>query len=156
MTEIHGFVEPGFEAVREAFAANFADGAEVGAAVGAYRDGRCVVDLWGGTADPQTSRPWDRDTAQIIYSTTKAATSACLLLLVQRGEVELDAPVADYWPEFAAAGKERLPVRFLLTHQAGLPALDRPVARADALAWDPMVEALAAQRQFWEPGTAHG
>jgi len=89
---------------------------------------------------------------QAVYSTTKGATSACALLLVQRGELDLDAPVRDYWPEFTAPVK----VRWLLTHQAGLPALDRPVPLADALAWDPMVEALATQRPFWTPGTEHG
>ncbi|WP_433556376.1 serine hydrolase domain-containing protein [Pseudonocardia xinjiangensis] len=152
MAEIEGETAPGFEAVREAFAANFAEGAEVGAAVSVYRHGEKVVDLWGGIADPQQARPWQRDTLQAVYSTTKGATSACALLLVQRGELDLDAPVRDYWPEFTAPVK----VRWLLTHQAGLPALDRPVPLADALTWDPMVDALAAQRPFWTPGTEHG
>ncbi|MBP2325742.1 CubicO group peptidase (beta-lactamase class C family) [Kibdelosporangium banguiense] len=156
MPEINGQVAAGFEAVRDAFAANFADGLEVGAAVSVYLHGRPVVDLWGGTADPETGRPWERDTLQVVYSTTKAATATCVLLLVQRGELDLDAPVATYWPEFAAEGKQDLPVRWLLTHQAGLVALDRPVARADALAWHPMTEALAAQRPLWQPGTQHG
>jgi CubicO group peptidase (beta-lactamase class C family) len=154
--EIMGETAPGFEAVREAFAANFTDGAEVGAAVCVYLHGRAVADLWGGIADPETARPWEHDALQVVYSTTKAATAACALLLVQRGELDLDAPVAAYWPEFAAEGKQRLLVRWLLTHQAGLPALDRPLARADALAWDPMVDALAAQRPLWQPGTEHG
>jgi CubicO group peptidase (beta-lactamase class C family) len=152
VTEIEGEIAPGFDAVREAFAANFADGAEIGAAVSVYRHGEKVVDLWGGIADPQEARPWQRDTLQAVYSTTKGATSACALLLVQRGELDLDAPVRDYWPEFTAPVK----VRWLLTHQAGLPALDRPVPLADALAWDPMVAALAAQQPFWTPGTEHG
>jgi CubicO group peptidase (beta-lactamase class C family) len=156
MTEIHGFTEPGFAPVRDAFAANFAAGAEVGAAVSVYRHGRPVVELWAGQADPDTGRPWQSDTLQVVYSTTKAATAACLLLLAQRGAVDLDAPVAEYWPEFAAEGKQDLPVRLLLTHQAGLVALEEPLARADALAWHPMVEALAAQRPQWTPGTAHG
>ncbi|ALG10545.1 serine hydrolase domain-containing protein [Kibdelosporangium phytohabitans] len=156
MPEVEGFVAPGFEAVGDAFAANFADGAEIGAAVSVYAHGRPVVDLWGGIADPETGRPWEQDTSQVVYSTTKAATTACALLLVQRGELDLDAPVAAYWPEFAAEGKQELPVRWLLTHQAGLVAVDRPVARADALAWHPIVEALAAQRPQWQPGTRHG
>ncbi|MCE7007773.1 beta-lactamase family protein [Kibdelosporangium philippinense] len=153
---INGHTAPGFEAVRAAFEANFAAGAEVGAAVSVYLHGKPVVDLWGGMAYPGTNRLWERDTLQVIFSTTKAATATCLLLLAERGEVDLDAPVADYWPEFAAAGKDRLMVRWLLTHQAGLAALDKPIARADALAWHPMVKALAAQRPLWEPGTDHG
>jgi CubicO group peptidase (beta-lactamase class C family) len=154
--EINGYTAPGYEEIGAAFAANFADGAEVGAAVSVYRHGQLVVDLWGGIADPAIGRPWERDTMQIVYSTTKAATTACALLLVQRGELDLDTPVATYWPEFAAEGKQDLPVRWLLTHQAGLVALDRPVARLDALAWHPVVEALAAQRPLWQPGTQHG
>ena len=156
MPQIEGATAPGFDAVREAFATNFTDGAEIGAALSVYLHGEKVVDLWGGVADPQEARPWQRDTLQAVYSTTKGATSACALLLAQRGELDLDAPVAAYWPEFAAEGKRDIPVRWLLTHQAGLPALDRPLALADALAWDPMAEALAAQRPSWIPGTEHG
>ncbi|MER5643617.1 serine hydrolase domain-containing protein [Streptosporangium sp. NPDC002524] len=156
MPEIGGSTAPGFEGVREAFAANLAGGQEVGAAVGVYLHGRKVVDLWGGIADPATGRRWERDTLQVVFSTTKGVTAACAHLLAQRGELDLDAPVADYWPEFAANGKERVPVRWLLTHQAGLPAIDHPITPAEAIAWDPMVTALAAQRPFWEPGTEHG
>ncbi|MEV4630220.1 serine hydrolase domain-containing protein [Micromonospora sp. NPDC049523] len=156
MTMIEGTVAPGFEPVRAAFAANFERHSEVGAAVSVYLHGRKVVDLWGGTADPQTDRAWHHDTLQAIYSATKSATAACAHLLAQRGHLDLDAPVADYWPEFSAAGKERIPVRWLLSHQAGLPALDRRMPLADALAWEPMVAALAAQTPEWEPGTAHG
>ncbi len=156
MPEIGGTTAPGFEGVREAFAANLASGQEVGAAVSAYLHGRKIVDLWGGVADPGTGRLWERDTLQVVFSTTKGVTAACAHLLAQRGELDLDAPVADYWPEFAANGKERIPVRWLLTHQAGLPALDHPITPAEAIAWDPMVTALAAQRPLWEPGTRHG
>ncbi len=156
MPEIEGETAREFAAVHETFAANFADGAEVGAAVSVYLHGEKVVDLWGGVADPAEARPWRRDTLQAVYSTTKGATAACALLLAQRGELDLDAPVADYWPEFAAAGKQDIPVRWLLSHQAGLPTVDRPVPLADALAWEPVVEALAAQRPLWTPGTEHG
>jgi CubicO group peptidase (beta-lactamase class C family) len=142
--------------VREAFAANLAGEQEVGAAVGVYLHGRKVVDLWGGIADPETGRRWERDTLQVVFSTTKGVTAACAHLLSQRGELDLDAPVAEYWPEFAANGKDRIPVRWLLTHQAGLPAIDHPITPAEAIAWHPMVTALAAQRPFWEPGTEHG
>ncbi|WP_019930326.1 serine hydrolase domain-containing protein [Nocardia sp. BMG111209] len=156
MTAIDGTVAPGFEPVRDAFAANFEKAGEVGAAVAVYRDGQPVVDLWGGLADPATDRPWERDTLQLVYSATKAVTAAAAHLLAQRGELDLDAPVSRYWPEFAAAGKSAIPVRQLLSHRAGLPALDHPVPLADALTWEPMVTALAAQRPLWEPGTAHG
>ncbi|MEU7989553.1 serine hydrolase domain-containing protein [Streptosporangium canum] len=156
MPEIGGDTAPGFEGVREAFAANLAGGQEVGAAVGVYLHGRKVVDLWGGIADPKTGRRWERDTLQVVFSTTKGVTAACAHLLSQRGELDLDAPVAEYWPEFAAHGKDRVPVRWLLTHQAGLPAIDHPITPAEAIAWHPMVTALAAQRPFWEPGTEHG
>ncbi|AWS48050.1 serine hydrolase domain-containing protein [Streptosporangium sp. 'caverna'] len=156
MAEIGGNTAPGFEGVREAFAANLAGEQEVGAAVGVYLHGRKVVDLWGGIADPETGRRWERDTLQVVFSTTKGVTAACAHLLSQRGELDLDAPVAAYWPEFAANGKDRIPVRWLLTHQAGLPAIDHPITPAEAIAWHPMVTALAAQRPFWEPGTEHG
>src|SRR5207302_8430481 len=128
----------------------------VGAARTVYHHGTPVGDLWGGTADPSTGAPWRRDTLQLVYSATKAATATAAHLLAQRGQLDLDAPVAEYWPEFAAEGKASIPVRWLLSHRAGLPAIDRPVPVADALRWDPVVEALAAQRPAWEPGTAHG
>lgn len=156
MTEIQGTVAPGYEAVRDAFTANFQHHAEVGAAVCVYHRGRAVVDLWGGTADPDAERAWQRDTAQVIYSATKSAVATCVHLLVQRGHLDLDAPVADYWPEFAAAGKSGIPVRWLLSHQAGLPVLDRPLSVPEVLAWDPVIAALAAQRPVWQPGTDHG
>ncbi|MFF8971526.1 serine hydrolase domain-containing protein [Streptomyces sp. NPDC014995] len=156
MTTIDGEVEAGFEPVREAFAANFDQHGDIGAAVCVYRDGRPVVDLWGGEADPDTGRPWERDTLQLVYSATKGATATAAHLLTQRGVLDLDATVAKYWPEFAANGKADIPVRWLLSHQAGLVALDEPVPLADALTWQPMVAALAAQRPLWTPGTAHG
>ncbi|MBT2233782.1 serine hydrolase domain-containing protein [Nonomuraea sp. NEAU-A123] len=156
MPEISGDTAPGFEGVRTAFAANLAGDQEVGAAVSVYLHGRKVVDLWGGIADPETGRRWERDTLQVVYSTTKGVTAACAHLLAQRGELDLDAPVAEYWPEFAANGKDRIPVRWLLTHQAGLPTIDHPITPAQAIAWEPMVTALAAQRPSWEPGTEHG
>ncbi len=156
MTTIHGEVSAGFEPVREAFAENFARHGDIGAAVCVYRDGRPVVDLWGGVADAETGRPWRRDTLQLVYSATKGATTTAAHLLAQRGMLDLDAPVAEYWPEFAAKGKAGIPVRWLLSHQAGLVALDQPVPLVEALAWEPMVAALAAQRPLWTPGTAHG
>ncbi|WP_063018793.1 serine hydrolase domain-containing protein [Nocardia niwae] len=153
---IEGTVATGYDAVREAFAANFAEYGEIGAALCVYRDGHPVIDLWGGTADPGTGRPWQRDTLQLVYSATKGVVATIAHLLAQRGELDLDAPVARYWPEFAAAGKGGIPVRWLLTHQAGVAALDQPVPLSDALAWTPMVEALAAQAPNWRPGSAFG
>jgi CubicO group peptidase (beta-lactamase class C family) len=156
MTAVEGDVEPGFERVREAFGGNFEHGGDVGAALCVYRHGRKVVDLRGGLADAGAGRSWARDTLQLVYSATKAATATCAHLLAQRGELDLDQPVASYWPEFAAAGKAEIPVRWLLSHRAGLPVIDRPIPLDALLAWDPMTAALAAQRPVWEPGTAHG
>ncbi|ANW19542.1 serine hydrolase domain-containing protein [Streptomyces clavuligerus] len=156
MTVINGEVAAGFEPVRDAFAANFAEREDIGAAVCVYQDGRPVVDLWAGVTYPDTGRPWERDTLQLVYSATKGATATAAHLLAQRGELDLDAPVAEYWPEFAANGKAEIPVRWLLSHQAGLVALDQPVPLDEALAWHPMAAALAAQRPQWAPGTAHG
>ncbi|MFJ3898173.1 serine hydrolase domain-containing protein [Streptomyces sp. NPDC090083] len=156
MTTIHGEVAAGFEPVWEAFAANFSEHGDIGAAVCVYQYGRPVVDLWGGVSDPETGRPWTRDTLQLVYSATKGATATAAHMLAERGALDLDAPVAKYWPEFAANGKADIPVRWLLSHQAGLVALDRPVPLNEALAWHPMTAALAAQRPQWTPGTAHG
>jgi CubicO group peptidase (beta-lactamase class C family) len=156
MPEISGTTAPGFEPVREAFQANFDRHGETGAAVGVYRHGEPVVDLWGGAADATTGRPWERDTLQIVYSTTKGVVAGCANLAAQRGELDLDAPVSEYWPEFAANGKAEIPVRWLLTHQAGLPLVDAKLTPAQAIAWEPVVAALAAQRPVWEPGTDVG
>ncbi|MFJ4939456.1 serine hydrolase domain-containing protein [Streptomyces pseudovenezuelae] len=156
MTTIHGEVAAGFEPVREAFEANFSQHGDIGAAVCVYQHGRPVVDLWGGVADPETGRPWTRDTLQLVYSATKGATATAAHMLAERGALDLDAPVAKYWPEFAANGKTDIPVRWLLSHQAGLVTLDQPVPLNKALAWHPMAAALAAQRPQWTPGTAHG
>ncbi|WP_405805641.1 beta-lactamase family protein [Streptomyces sp. NBC_00210] len=156
MATIDGEVATEFEPVREAFAANFARHGDIGAAVCVYLDGRPVVDLWGGGAVPDTGRPWARDTLQLVYSATKGATATASHLLAQRGALDLDAPVAKYWPQFAANGKAEIPVRWLLSHQAGLVTLDQPVPLDEALAWQPMVAALAARRPLWAPDTAHG
>lgn len=153
---VSGTVAPGFESLRAAFERNFAEHGDVGAAVAVYRHGQPVVDLWGGVADPVTGRAWERDTMALVYSATKGVLAATAHLLVERGHLDLDTPVAHYWPEFAAADKDTIPVRWLLSHQAGLPALDKAVPLDDALRWDPMVQALAVQRPQWTPGTAHG
>lgn len=154
--DVHGTVAGGFEPVREAFARNFETLGERGAAVAVYRDGRKVVDLWAGVKHVDGTEPWERDTAQVVRSATKGVAAAALLLLHQRGELDLDAPVGHYWPEFKAHGKERLLVRHVLNHRAGLPVLDRPLTPDEAA--DPVraAEAVAAQAPVWEPGTDHG
>ena len=159
MTEVQGVqgeVAPGFEAVRDAFAANFERHGEVGAAFSLHVRGEQVVDIWGGVADAESGRPWQEDTLQLVFSTTKGATAICANLLAERGALDLEAPVAEYWPEFAAAGKEGVLVRHLLAHQAGLPVIERSLSLEEVLAWDPVVEALAETAPLWEPGTAHG
>lgn len=146
----------GYEPVRDAFRANFTRHLEIGASLAVYRHGQEVVRLWGGLADPTTGRAWQQDTLGVIFSATKSAPAACAHLLAQRGQLDLAAPVADYWPEFATAGKGAIPVRWLLSHQAGLPVVDRPIPLEQALAWKPVAAALADQAPSWEPGTAHG
>jgi CubicO group peptidase (beta-lactamase class C family) len=121
-----------------------------------YRDGRRVVDLWAGTRDVDGTEPWQRGTAQVVRSATKGVAAAVALLLHRRGELDLDAPVAAYWPEFKAHGKERLLVRHVLGHRAGLPVLDVPLTPEEALDPERGPAAVAAQRPVWEPGTAHG
>ena len=154
--DIGGTVAPGYEGVRDAFEQNFREHSEVGAGYSLYVDGTKVVDLWGGTADRSTGAPYTEDTLQLVFSTTKGATAACVNLLAQRGELDIDLPVAHYWPEFAQAGKERIPVRYLLCHKSGLPTFDATLTSKDVLAWDPVIEALAAQEPLWDPGSAHG
>jgi CubicO group peptidase (beta-lactamase class C family) len=156
VTEIQGNVEPGFEGVADAFAKNFDDHGEVGAAFALHVGGKKVVDLWGGTADVATSAPYTEDSLQLVFSTTKGATAACANLLAQRGDLDVDAPVSEYWPEFKAAGKGEIPVRWLLCHKAGLPYVDATLTLEEALAWEPVIRALEAQTPIWEPGTAHG
>lgn len=160
MVEIQGWTAEGYEPVAEAFARNFRDHGEPGAAFALYVRGRKVADLWGGVARPGAAggepEPWQRETAQVLRSVTKGLTATAALLLAERGGLDLDAPVAAYWPEFEQAGKERIPVRWLLSHRAGLPALDEPLGRAAVLDWEPAAAAVAAQAPAWEPGTAHG
>jgi CubicO group peptidase (beta-lactamase class C family) len=153
---IHGAVDSEFEGVSEAFIRNFAEHGELGAGVALYVDGRKVVDLWGGIADRQTGAPYDEDTLQLVFSTTKGVTALCAHLLARRGELDFDAPVAQYWPEFAGAGKEAVTVRWLISHQAGLPYVEAALSLDEVLAWDPVTEALATQAPIWEPGSAHG
>lgn len=142
---IEGYVAPGFERVAEEFERNFTDRGEAGAAFAAVRDGEPVVDLWGGLADRATRRPWRQDTLQLIFSGTKGLVAVCLLILVDQGRLGLDAPVADYWPEFAAEGKGRIRVRDVVSHQARLPGVQAPLAEADLTEPGKIADLLAAQ-----------
>ena len=145
-----------FEPVLDAFIANFDARAEVGAAVCVYLDGEPVVDLWGGVADTTTGRPWQSDTVVPVFSSSKGVTAIGANLLIERGQLDPDATVATYWPEFAANGKDAITVRQTLSHQAGLPLVDGDFTLDDVCAWDPIVEQIARQKPIWEPGTKHG
>ncbi|MDB5475289.1 MAG: serine hydrolase [Phenylobacterium sp.] len=151
-----GYVEDRFAAVREGFEANLASGADLGASFCATLDGEIVVDLWGGFADAARTRPWTRDTIVNVYSTTKTMTALTALLLADRGELDFDAPVARYWPEFAAAGKAGVKVSHLMSHSAGLSGWKEPISKQDLYDWEKATSLLAAQAPFWEPGTASG
>jgi CubicO group peptidase (beta-lactamase class C family) len=153
---IHGTCDPKFEAVAAAFEANFAEMDEVGASVSVTIEGETVVDLWGGLADPERRTPWRRDTVCPVFSCTKAATAICAQILIDRGELDLDAPIAAYWPEFAQAGKEDATVLMALNHSVGLPALRDPVPEGAFNAWDAMTARLAAEAPFWAPGARNG
>ncbi|MER5398188.1 serine hydrolase domain-containing protein [Streptomyces sp. NPDC002599] len=155
MNDVRGFCDPGFAAVREALAALLGKD-DVGASAAVYIDGEPVVDLWGGYADANRSVGWERDTLTGVNSTTKNMVALCVLILADRGELDLSAPVAAYWPEFAAAGKENVLVRHVLSHTAGLPDLSGPTAVEELYDWESVTAGLAAQAPEWEPGTAAG
>lgn len=143
----------GFGPVADAFRANFADTDEVGAAVAVYVGGELVVDLWGGTADPADGSPWQQDTLSVIFSCSKGILTLCVYALVQDGLLDLDAPVARYWPEFAQNGKQDITVRTVLSHRAGLPTVEAELTFEQVLAWTPVIDALARQAPRWQPGT---
>lgn len=149
---VHGRCDARFNAVREAFAQNFSQRDEVGAAVAITLDGVQVVDLWGGYRDAARTQPWVRDTIVGTNSVAKGVTVTALLMLVDQGKVDVDAPVARYWPEFAQNGKAKLPVRYLLDHRAGLPIVDSP-RPGMAYVWNEITKALATQKPLWEPGS---
>ncbi|MFQ5699911.1 MAG: serine hydrolase domain-containing protein [Myxococcota bacterium] len=154
--EIHGHCDPSFARVRDAFAGAFESSAEVGAACSVQVDGEAVVDLWAGWQDASRTRPWERDTLVNVFSTTKGMTALCAHLLIDEGRLDLDAPVAAYWPEFAAADKGAISFRQLISHQAGLPALRDPLPTEALFDWQTMTQALAAETPWWKPGTRHG
>lgn len=150
---VEGYVAHGFEAVRETFAGNFARRRELGGACCAYRRGEKVVDLWGGVRNRKTGDPWERDTMVIVYSATKGLAAMTLAIAHSRGWLDYEERVCTYWPEFAQHGKERITVRQLLAHQAGLYALDEPVDRSLIADRDRLAVVLARQKPAWEPGT---
>jgi CubicO group peptidase (beta-lactamase class C family) len=153
---VGGFTKDKFGAVRSAFDANLASGADIGASFCATLEGETVVDLWGGWADAAKTRPWEEDTIVNVYSTTKTMTALTALLLADRGELDFDAPVAKYWPEFAANGKAQVKVSHLMSHAAGLSGWKETITGDDLYDWDKVCALLAAQAPFWEPGTASG
>jgi len=156
MTDIHGTCDPRFEPVKAAFAANFANGLEVGASVAVTLEGEPVVDLWGGHSDAAKTQSWNEDTIVNVWSSTKTMAAMTMLLLADRGEVDLYAPVSKYWPEFAENGKENVEVRHFLSHSAGLSGMAEPVENGALYDWDWMTDALARQAPWWEPGSQSG
>lgn len=151
--EIHGHCDERFNGVLEAFENNFKNANEVGASFAATIEGEFVVDIWAGHQDAEKTRPWEENTIVKVASTTKTMTFLCALMLEDRGQLDLDAPVANYWPEFASNGKERVLVRHCLAHSAGLPGFSRPFSVAEMCQWDTCCEDLAGQKPWWEPGT---
>ena len=159
MTEaapIEGHCDARFEPVRDALAANFRERDELGAAVTIVIEGRTVVDLWGGWMDEQRTRPWTRNTLVDVFSVGKAMATICVLMLAERGQLTLDAPVARYWPEFAANGKAETTVAMILSHRAGLPGIRQPLADEAIYEPDTMAKVLAGEQPWWTPGEAHG
>jgi CubicO group peptidase (beta-lactamase class C family) len=154
--EIEGTCDERFAEVGRAFAEGFEKGEELGGAVAVMHDGELVVDLWSGYADVARTRPWRKDTMVVVSSTTKTVVSLCGLMLLDRGIIELDAPIATYWPEFAAAGKAEIPVRYIFCHATGVPSFEPPFSLRDLFDWELCVTNLARQKPWWPPGTATG
>lgn len=156
MAEVHGSNDQRFDEVRAVLAANLESGDDLGASVSVVHEGRTVVDLWGGWADPAKTRAWESDTITNVWSTTKTMAALCTLILADRGELDLAAPVARYWPEFGVNGKERITTAHFLSHSSGLSGWAEPMTPDDVLDWDKSTGVLARQEPWWEPGTASG
>ena len=153
---VAGQFDARFKSVAERFAANFSELGEVGASVCITLNGETVLDLWGGRVVPDAPAAWNADTVSIVFSSTKGATALCAHILADRGLLDLNAPVANYWPEFARHGKEKVTVRMMLDHSAGVPVIREPLEKGDVNNWDLMCDKLANQAPFWEPGERHG
>ena len=153
---INGYCDEKFSSARELFENNLISGFERGAAITVEIEGETVVDLWGGTDSKEQNTTWQEDTIVNVFSTTKGMAAVCLLQLIEEGKVNLDDPVAKYWPEFAQEGKDKIPVRYLFCHKSGLCGVTTPLPNDAYYNWDTMVSALAAQKPQWEPGTRHG
>ena len=156
MHKIHGFCEPRFKAVEAVFQRHFDEQKEVGASFSAYLKGQRVIDLWAGHVDARKTQTWNKDTIVNVFSTTKIMGSLCLLMLVDRGLVDLNTPVAKYWPEFGQAGKGNIPVKYLLSHSSGVSGFDQKITVEDLYDSDKMAAMLAAQKPWWTPGTRSG
>jgi CubicO group peptidase (beta-lactamase class C family) len=156
MSAVHGSCASTFRSIQETLEANIVSGEELGASIVVDVDGETVVDVWGGWCDEARTRPWEQDTIVNVWSTTKTVTSLAVLMLVSRGLVDVHAPVARYWPEFAAAGKEGIEVRHLMSHTSGVSGLDQPATYDDLYDWQRSTSRFAAQAPWWEPGTASG
>ncbi|MFT4564575.1 MAG: CubicO group peptidase (beta-lactamase class C family) [Gammaproteobacteria bacterium] len=156
MAEIEGQCSNQFDELKSVFAASIDSGADLGGSVAIAHRGEVVVDIWGGHRDEQRNKPWRSDTITNVFSSTKTMASLCALMLVDRGELDVDLPVARYWPEFAAAGKAEIPVRDLLGHTAGLAGWEHPMTLEDLYDWDKCTQRLAAQAPWWTPGSASG
>jgi CubicO group peptidase (beta-lactamase class C family) len=156
MADIHGICDERFESVRSALAENVDSGEDLGASIAVDLDGDIAVDIWGGHKDEARTQPWERDTITNVWSTTKTVTSLAALLLVDRGELDVDAPVARYWPEFAASGKQDVLVRNLMGHTSGVSGLEQPAVIEDLYDWEKSTARFASQAPWWPPGTASG
>ena len=156
MADLHGMCDERFGAVRNALARNLDSGEELGASLVVDMDGDVVIDLWGGFCDGARAVPWSEHTITNVWSLTKTVTSLAALMLVDRGELDVDAPVARYWPEFAAGGKQDIKVRHLMSHSSGVSGLDQPAVVEDLYDWQKATARMAAQAPWWEPGTASG
>jgi len=154
--KIDGYCDERFISVKHAFEKNFELGLEVGASLAVSLNGKLVVDIWGGFSDSAKTKPWEKDTIVNVFSTTKVMTALCIHLLVDRGSIDVDAPVAKYWPEFAQAGKENILVKHLMSHSAGLPGFDEKIPVEALYDWDRIINLLASQKPWWKPGTKIG
>lgn len=155
-TEIHGHCDPEFQRLADVFEDNFNRDLELGASVAVTVEGELAVDLWGGYADPKRTRPWQEDSVVLVFSSTKFPTTLCAAMLIDQGELDIDLPIAHYWPEFGTKGKDKILVRHIFNHTAAVPGFEPPIPFSTLYDWDAVTSALADQEPWWEPGTASG